>query len=279
MSHFTTRTTPAGTSASASSILIYEDYHSAYNAVVQPDKYVACSRYFISRWMPLLGGVGTQIVLALRSLGFYNPRTGERREGISIDLPALASLCGVSVSTLKREFGSKRDGTPTNPHLHRFVQRERQVHQDMTGRILRDPNVYVIKMDDPLHALDQSKLEVELETRAEKSRIAQIAPIDKSRIAQNEPREVQTERSIAQIDPRTAQIEPLYKVSITSTTQERPQTPAAPPRYSPAAIPEKSPEKSLGKNRETTEHQSQIDRQGTAKIKAALEAAKKGPVK
>ena len=115
---------------------------------------------------------------------------------------------------------------PTNPHLHRFVQRERQVHQDMTGRILRDPNVYKIKMDDPLHELDQAKLNAELEKRTEKSRIAQNAPFGTPRLAQ--------------IDPRTAQIEPLYNVSITPTTKELPQTPAAPPGASPAAVPEKS---------------------------------------
>ena len=44
-------------------------YHSAVNEIIEPDKVLVLTRYFVRRWMPALGDNGTRIVLALRSLG------------------------------------------------------------------------------------------------------------------------------------------------------------------------------------------------------------------
>jgi hypothetical protein len=214
-------------------IQVLQDYHSAYNEIVQPEIMVYQSRYYVRRWKPSLGGNGDAIVMALRSLGYYNRETGEKRDGIPIDLPELAKLCGVSVPTLKREFGSKKDGTPTNASLHLFVQREKNYRRDkVTGQIWREENIYRVKMDDPIHPDDMPRLQEILEARQKgagdgKSRMAQNEPKGKSRMAQNEPQTSQSESLPTQSESSQSQSEsaPTQNEPTLKTTSGLPQTP------------------------------------------------------
>ena len=147
-------------------ITVMADYFSLANEIIQPDQYVSTSRYFCLKWEPSLGLVGARIVRVLRSLGYYNRQTGEMRDGIPIDLPELAALCGFSVATIKREFGSGKDGTTANPFLHTFVQREKNYkHDAVTGQIWREENIYRVKMDDPIHPDDLPRLQQLWESR------------------------------------------------------------------------------------------------------------------
>ena len=147
-------------------ITVMADYFSLANEIIQPDQYVSTSRYFCLKWEPSLGLVGARIIRVLRSLGFYNRQTGETRDGIPIDLPELAALCGFSVATVKREFGSGKDGTAANPFLHTFVQREKNYkHDAVTGQIWREENIYRVKMDDPIHPDDLPRLQQLWESR------------------------------------------------------------------------------------------------------------------
>jgi hypothetical protein len=162
-------------------------YHSAVNEIIEPDKVLVVTRYFVRRWMPALGDNGTRIVLALRSLGYYNRQTGEKRDGIEIDLPELAAMCGISVPTLKREFGERHDksrapipGSLQNPALHQFVKKDRQYWRDpVTNRLLRTANIYRVMMDDPIHEDDLPKLQEVLIAREKGAQPSK---------AQNEPK-------------------------------------------------------------------------------------------
>jgi hypothetical protein len=182
-------------------------YHSALNAIIEPDKFVPCSRYFLRRWSPLLGGVGVQIVLTLRSLGYNNRKTGERRDGIEIELAELAGLIGVHRATLLRELGSTK-GTLTNPALHLFVKREKQYWREpVTNRLLRTANIYRIAMDDPLHEEDLPRLnallsEMEKGQKSSKSQNATQPP--KSR-QQTRVSESQNATSSVQLATRSVQ--------------------------------------------------------------------------
>ena len=179
--------------ASKEAVEVLPGYHSAVNEIIEPDKVIVLSRYFVRRWMPILGENGTRIVLALRSLGYYNRQTGEKRDGVEIDLPELASLCGISLPTLKREFGERHDssrkaipGSQQNPALHKFVTKDRQYWRDpVTNRLLRTANIYRVMMDDPLHDDDLPRLQEILEAR-EKGGIAQ--PPSKAHIEPKPPR-------------------------------------------------------------------------------------------
>ena len=204
-------------------IRLVADYHSAYNEIVQPDLLVYQSRYYVRRWKPLLGGNGDMIVMALRSLGYYNRETGEKRDGIPINLAELAKLCRLSIATLKREFGSKADGSPANPALLQFVQREKNYRRDkVTGQIWREENIYRVMMDDPIHPDDLPRLQEILEQRQKgaspsgsgsnreaKPRKAQSelygSPSPVPRRAQNEPPIAQNELGAAQIELPMAQ--------------------------------------------------------------------------
>lgn len=179
-----------GDDSSKASAKVIPGYRSAVNEIIEPDKILVMTRYFVRRWMPILGENGTRIVLALRSLGYYNRQTGEKRDGIEIDLPELAALCGISLPTLKREFGERHDsnrktipGTRQNPALHRFVTKDRQYWRDpVTNRLLRTANIYRVMMDDPLHEDDLPRLREILEAR-EKG--GTVPPASK---AQSEPK-------------------------------------------------------------------------------------------
>lgn len=228
-------------------ITVMADYFSLANEIIQPDQYVSTSRYFCLKWEPSLGLVGARIIRVLRSLGYYNRQTGEMRDGIPIDLPELASLCGFSVATIKREFGSGKDGTAANPFLHTFVQREKNYkHDAVTGQIWREENIYRVKMDDPVHPDDLPRLQQLWESRQKggkaktsdgvatgrasqplASRKAQNEPYgDRRRKAQNEPNgkarrahsdsiksqdeseSMQDESKLSQVDSKPVQNEP-----------------------------------------------------------------------
>ena len=130
-------------------------YHSAVNAVTKPNKFTAASHYFIDRWMPLLGGNGTMIVLALRRDGFLNRKTGECRDEIVIDGADLAAAAGISEDTLIREFGTnKKTGKPQNEWLHLFVQKRARKRRNKAGVLRQEENAYWVAMDDPIHPDD-----------------------------------------------------------------------------------------------------------------------------
>lgn len=226
-------------------IIIMAGYFTIANEIIQPDQYVSTSRYFCLKWEPSLGLVAARIVRVLRALGYYNRQTGEMRDGIPIDLPELAVLCGFSVATIKREFGSGKDGKPANPHLRTFVQREKNYkHDAVTGQVWREENIYRVKMDDPVHPDDLPRLQELWEARQKggsaprpavsarkdqfapygaKDRKAQYEPYGNTRIAhiapdsiQLESNSVQLESDLVQVEPNSVQYEPALIDSLYS---------------------------------------------------------------
>lgn len=136
----------------AAGITVREVWESAYNEIVEPGHFTVSTLYYIAHWLPKLGGNGHLIVTVLRSLGYYNRKTGDKRDGIDIDQKDLAKLCGLGLRTLQREFLE-------NQTLARFVGREFEIVRDRAGRITREHYLYRIKMDDPLTNEDQARFE------------------------------------------------------------------------------------------------------------------------
>ena len=98
-------------------------YHSAVNAVTEPNRLVFCSRYLIERWSPLLGGTGLQILLYLRTHCFHDRRTGECRDQWQVSRAEIARAVGVSEATVKRELAQ-------NEALRRFVRPQQEYRLD-----------------------------------------------------------------------------------------------------------------------------------------------------
>lgn len=226
---------------------IKHDYHSAYNAIVEPSRYVALSLYYVTHWLPVLGENGHRIVTVLRSQGFLNLKTGDKREGIDIEQAQLAALCGMSLRTLQREFGpiSATDARPKNPALHQFVQREFRQERNAAGRIVREHYLYVVKMDEPLIEADKARLQKTLEAR-EKQNQEPENPVQQP-TRQNDTSAVEPKRQNGgsgrqndapkrQNDVPTRQNGGSYIESLITLTTENTSLTAALPGFLPSAV-------------------------------------------
>ncbi|MGI4791263.1 MAG: hypothetical protein ACRYFS_20750 [Janthinobacterium lividum] len=150
--------------STASDLKIFPGYHSAVNAVTRPNQAVWITQYFVSRWMPLLGGNGTMIVLALRRGGFFDRRTGKCRDEIIVARHDLAAAAGMSEDTLTRELGvSRKTGKPNNPWLHHFVKPRRRSRRNSLGQMQQVENAYWVSMDDPVFPDDWPLVEAAAE--------------------------------------------------------------------------------------------------------------------
>lgn len=182
------------------------EYKTPYAAITEPNKLVFCTHYFVRRWMPLLGGSGTMIVLSLRQKCYHDRENGDHREETKMTLVELAARCGISVATLKRELAS-------NEVLQVFVQRERNYRTDeLTGRNYRDENTYHVLMEDPMHVDDVKRYnEKQANQEKGKPRKVQSEPYSfkgkgrKISKAQSEPQAVQNDSVGIQEEGQAAQ--------------------------------------------------------------------------
>lgn len=117
-------------------------YHSAVNAITRPDRMVFASRYLIERWLPDLGGDGLAILLWLRHKCFFNRKTGEKRDTVSVSIAEIAAGCHLSDRTVRRQL-------QTNTALRAFVsiQQEFTVEEKRHG-IIQTQNAYRVLMED-----------------------------------------------------------------------------------------------------------------------------------
>ena len=123
-------------------------YWEAYNEIVQPSR---INVYLIDKWLPDLGPVGFALVQALRRRCYHNPKTGETRSEILVDMNTLGTAIGVSDSTVQREL--KR-----NEALKQFVKVAPQYETQGSGKApKRFMPAFEIAMDDPIHPSDMER--------------------------------------------------------------------------------------------------------------------------
>jgi len=202
------------------SVSVRFDYHSAYNEIVNPKHFVSDTLYYVKNWLPKLGGNGHLIVTVLRSYGYYDGAHGKHRDGIDIDQRKLAKECGLSLSTLQREFVK-------NVVLAQFVQREFVVERDRAGRILQEHYIYRVKMDDPLTPEDQARFDA-LVAGPDKP-IGHNDLSEETPMRQNDVSALQSDTPMRHSDAPALQIDAPYKgYSLTLTTENTSPTPAAP---------------------------------------------------
>lgn len=202
------------------SVSVRFDYHSAYNEIVNPKHFVSDTLYYVKNWLPKLGGNGHLIVTVLRSYGYYDGVSGRHRDGIDIDQRKLAEECGLSLSTLQREFVK-------NAVLAQFVQREFVVERDRAGRILQEHYIYRVKMDDPLTPACQARFDA-MVAGSDKP-IGQNDLSGRSPMRHSDASAHQDDTPMRQFDVPARQIDAPYKEdSPTLTTENTLTTPAAP---------------------------------------------------
>jgi hypothetical protein len=142
------KTKTVSTSAVRRTITLEPYFWEAYNAIVQPERR---DWYLIRRWARTLGSLGFTLVKVLRSLCYFNPKTGETRNTIELDMDELADYCGVSRRTIIREF-------QTNTPLACFVTKQSQ-YMLVGTRAKRQDSRYFVAMDDPIHPEDMAEYE------------------------------------------------------------------------------------------------------------------------
>jgi len=115
--------------------------------VVQPERSLFITRYFFSNWLPLLGHSAAMVIVAARSLCYWNPEEEELRNEIDTDMSDLARRAAVSVRTVKDVLA--------NEMVQRYFLRYR-VRRVMTSNGIRTAGIsLLVRMDEPLTPQDQ----------------------------------------------------------------------------------------------------------------------------
>jgi hypothetical protein len=128
-------------------VMLQRAYGSKRAAVIQPERGMFVTMYFFGHWLPLLGHSALTVIMAARSMCFWNPMTGELRNTIETDMAELASRAAVSVRTVKDVL--------KNEMVSRYFLRYR-ARRIMTPYGIRTAGITMqVRMDDPLTPQDQ----------------------------------------------------------------------------------------------------------------------------
>ncbi len=138
------RTEPNG---SPRKIQLQRAYGTERARVIQPERGMFMTAYFLNNWLPLLSHSAAWTILAARSLCYWNPMTGELRNVIETDMSELAKRAAVSVRTVKDVL---------NNELVKSCFLRYKVRRVMTPNGVRTAGILLqVRMDDPMTPEDQ----------------------------------------------------------------------------------------------------------------------------
>jgi hypothetical protein len=127
-------------------------YGSKRAAVIQPERTLLVTQYFFNNWLGLIGHSAFTVILAARSMCYWNPISGELRNEIETEMSDLACRAAVSVRTVK---------TVLNHELVRRYFLRYKARRVMTPNGVRTAGILLqVRMDDPLTPEDQVKFEI-----------------------------------------------------------------------------------------------------------------------
>jgi hypothetical protein len=138
-------------------VMLQRAYGSRRASVIQPERGMFLTLYFFNNWLPLLGQSAVTVILAARSLCYWNPLTGELRNTIDTEMADLAGRAAVSVRTVKDVL---------NHELVRRYFLRYLVRRVMTPNGVRTAGITLqVRMDDPLTPGDQAEYNLPEEER------------------------------------------------------------------------------------------------------------------
>jgi hypothetical protein len=130
-------------------VLLQRAYGSERAGLIQPERGLFLTNYLFNNWLPLMGHSAFAVVLAARSLCYWNPMTGELRNVVETEMGELAEKAAVSVRTVKDVLNNET----VQRHFLRY-----RVRRVMTSNGVRTAGISLqVRMDDPLTPLDQVK--------------------------------------------------------------------------------------------------------------------------
>ena len=134
---------------SSRKMMLQRAYGSERARLIQPERGMFVTGYLFSNWLPQLGHSAFAVILAARSLCYWNPMTGELRNVVETEMGELAERAAVSVRTVKEVLN--------NELVQRYFLRYR-VRRVMTSNGVRTAGISLqVRMDDPLTPQDQVK--------------------------------------------------------------------------------------------------------------------------
>jgi hypothetical protein len=130
-------------------VLLQRAYGSERAGLIQPERGLFLTNYLFNNWLPLIGHSAFAVILAARSLCYWNPMTGELRNVVETEMGELAEKAAVSVRTVKDVLNNEA----VQRHFLRY-----RVRRVMTSNGVRTAGISLqVRMDDPLTPLDQVK--------------------------------------------------------------------------------------------------------------------------
>ena len=131
-------------------LMLQRAYGNRRAAVIQPERGMFLTLYFFNKWLPLIGHSAATIVMAARSMCYWNPLTGELRNTVETEMGELAQRAAVSVRTVKDVLA--------NDLIQSYFLRYK-VRRIMTTHGVRTAGITLqVRMDDPLTLEDQAEL-------------------------------------------------------------------------------------------------------------------------
>lgn len=139
----------ANTDPRSRKVMLQRAYGSERAGLIQPERGLFLTNYLFNNWLPQLGHSAFAVILAARSLCYWNPMTGELRNVVETEMGEIAEKAAVSVRTVKDVLN--------NELVQRYFLRYR-VRRVMTSNGVRTAGISLqVRMDDPLTPLDQVK--------------------------------------------------------------------------------------------------------------------------
>jgi hypothetical protein len=141
------KTARKSAAASPRKLALARAYGDKRAAVIQPERAIIVTHYFMSQWTPILGHSAVHLIMTARSMCYWNPLNGELRNVIDTEMGELAARAAMSVRTVKDILA--------NPTVQRFFLRYK-VRRMMTQNGVRTAGItLLVRMDDPLTPDDQ----------------------------------------------------------------------------------------------------------------------------
>jgi hypothetical protein len=143
-----TPTRGRGVGKSTRKVMLQRAYGSERAGIIQPERGMFVTMYFFNNWLPLIGHSAFTVILAARSMCYWNPLTGDLRNVIETEMAELAARASVSVRTVKDVLNSEL----VQKYFIRY-----KVRRIMTPNGVRTAGISLqVRMDDPLIPDDQS---------------------------------------------------------------------------------------------------------------------------
>jgi hypothetical protein len=134
-------------------LMLQRAYGTRRASIIQPERGMFITNYLSTHWLPILGSSAYLVVLAARSMCYWNPSTGEMRNQIETEMGDLAARACVSLRTVKDVLSDET--------IKRYFLRYK-VRRMMTPNGVRTAGIWLsVRMDDPLTPDDQEHFDLE----------------------------------------------------------------------------------------------------------------------